>query len=143
MAVSGCRPNRESRITLSDSIDVNGLNRIRLDWNLQSEDFNNIFELTRMLAIYLGASNQGRLKIDTLNPPDIDRVLSVGMHHMCTTRMAENVDFGVVDKNCKVFGTNDLYVAGSSVFSTPGYSNPTLTIVALAVRLANHIAKKA
>ena len=54
--------------------------------------------------------------------------------------MASSEDYGVVDENCRVFRTSDIYIAGSSVFPTTGYSNPTLTIVALAVRLADHLA---
>ena len=60
-------------------------------------------------------------------------------HHIGTTRMATDPNSGVVDDNCQVFGTQGLYVAGSSVFPTSGYANPTLTIVALSLRLASHI----
>lgn len=62
-----------------------------------------------------------------------------GQHPSGSTRMGMSPDIGVVDKNLKVFGVNDVYVCGSSVFPTVGYSNPTLTIVALALRLAEHI----
>ena len=65
--------------------------------------------------------------------------VSDGAHHMGTTRMATSPEFGVVDSNCKVFGIEGLYVAGSSVFPTSGWANPTLTIVALAMRLADHL----
>ena len=58
---------------------------------------------------------------------------------MGTTRMHDDPRHGVVDKNCKVHGLGNLYIAGSSVFSTGGYANPTLTIVALAVRLSDHL----
>ena len=61
---------------------------------------------------------------------------------MCTTRMAESPDNGVVDANQKVFGTDNLYIAGSSVFSTAGYVNPTLAIIQTTLRLADHIALK-
>jgi choline dehydrogenase-like flavoprotein len=60
-------------------------------------------------------------------------------HHMGTTRMHDDPTQGVVDANCRVHGLNNLYIAGSSVFSTAGFANPTLTIVALAARLADHI----
>jgi choline dehydrogenase-like flavoprotein len=62
-----------------------------------------------------------------------------GYHHMGTTRMADTPRDGVTDKNCQVFGYSNLFVAGSSVFSTAGWANPTLTIVALAHRLADHL----
>jgi choline dehydrogenase-like flavoprotein len=60
-------------------------------------------------------------------------------HHMGTTRMASSPDFGVVDENCKVFGVENLHVAGSSVFATGGASNPTMPLLQLALRLAEHL----
>lgn len=60
-------------------------------------------------------------------------------HHMGATRMSADPKTGVVDADCRVHGTENLYVASSSVFSTAGFSNPTLTIVALALRLADHL----
>jgi choline dehydrogenase-like flavoprotein len=67
------------------------------------------------------------------------RNLSWFGHHMGTTRMSDSPGGGVVDTDCKVFGTANLYVASSSVFPTCGYANPTLTIAALAIRLADHL----
>ncbi|RZL45902.1 MAG: GMC family oxidoreductase, partial [Pedobacter sp.] len=60
-------------------------------------------------------------------------------HHIGATRMGEDELSGVVDSNCLVFGVDNLYVAGSSVFPTSGHSNPTTTIIALAFRLADHL----
>ena len=60
-------------------------------------------------------------------------------HHMGTTRMHRDPSLGVVNQNCRVHGVANLYVAGSSVFPTAGAANPTLTITALALRLANHL----
>jgi choline dehydrogenase-like flavoprotein len=60
-------------------------------------------------------------------------------HHMGTTRMSEQPKTGVVDANCKVHGVDNLYIAGSSVFPTSGYANPTWTIIALALRLSDHL----
>ena len=68
--------------------------------------------------------------------------LGWGHHHMGTTRMNASPRFGVVDSDCAVHGVEGLYVAGSSVFPTGGYVNPTLTIVALAIRLADHLRDK-
>lgn len=70
---------------------------------------------------------------------EIDRRIVGGAHHMGTTRMHDDPAQGVVDRNCRVHGTHNVYVAGSSVFPTGGHSAPTLTIVALAVRLARHL----
>jgi len=64
-----------------------------------------------------------------------------GYHHMGTTRMSESPADGVVDKNCTVHGYDNLHIAGSSVFTTGGWANPTLTILALSHRLSDHLDK--
>jgi choline dehydrogenase-like flavoprotein len=69
--------------------------------------------------------------------------MSGGMHHMGTTRMHADARQGVVDSNCRVHDLANLYVAGSSVFPTGGVANPTLTLVALAIRLADHLKQPA
>jgi len=58
---------------------------------------------------------------------------------MGTTRMAADARHGVVDRDCKVFGTDNLYAAGSSIFATGGASNPTMPLLQFAVRLAEHL----
>jgi len=63
-------------------------------------------------------------------------------HHIGTTRMHPDPKQGVVDQNCRVHGISNLHVAGSSVFPTSGHANPTLTIVALALRLADHLGRR-
>ena len=78
--------------------------------------------------------------IDQKNYPTNDEL--AGYHHMGGTRMHENPKLGVVDKNCKVYGSYNLYMAGSSVFTTGGHNNPTLPIVQIALRLANHLVNK-
>ena len=60
-------------------------------------------------------------------------------HHMCTTRMAADAREGVVDADCRVHGTANLYLGGSSVFAAPGFATPTFTIVQLALRLGEHL----
>lgn len=137
--VTGQRPNRDSRVKIGEERDVNGVPKVILDWNIAQEDFDNAFICINKFSTHLGATGQGRLKVQMEKAPEPSRALGVGMHHIGTTRMASSKDYGVVDQDCKVFGTPDLYVAGSSVFPTSGYSNPTLTIVALAARLADHI----
>jgi choline dehydrogenase-like flavoprotein len=64
---------------------------------------------------------------------------NAGWHHMGTTRMSNNPKTGVVDANCKVHGIANLYVAGSACYPTSGAPNPTLTLVALALRLSDHL----
>jgi len=74
-------------------------------------------------------------------PPEQASIVAVGHLHG-STRMAREQDKGVTDANCRVFGLDNVYVAGSSVFPTGGYSNPTFTIVALATRLGDYLATK-
>jgi choline dehydrogenase-like flavoprotein len=69
--------------------------------------------------------------------------VSPGGHHMGTTRMGADPKTSVVDKDCRTHQVTNLYIAGSSVFPTAGDSNPTLTIVALAHRLADTLKKAA
>lgn len=71
--------------------------------------------------------------------PRVDYLDTPGDHHMGASRMHLNPNEGYVDLDCKVYGINNLFIAGPSVFPTGGYSNPTLTIIALAIRLADHL----
>ena len=83
----------------------------------------------------LGRSGLGRLRIPAgeIEEPWMNN------HPMGTTRMHSDPKKGVVDENCRVHGISNLFMAGSSVFPTTGFANPTLTIVALAIRLADHL----
>jgi choline dehydrogenase-like flavoprotein len=100
------------------------------------------------LAHELGRSELGRLQyFDWLNQTDsgwprFPDVMRGGWHHMGTTRMSDCPETGVVDANCRVFGLDNLYIAGSSVYPTAGTANPTLTLVALALRLADRLKYK-
>ena len=71
--------------------------------------------------------------------PSLSEDEVAGYHHMGTTRMADSPERGVVDKNHQVFGIDNLYMGGSSVFATSGHTNPTFTIVQLSLRLAEHL----
>ena len=98
----------------------------------------------QLLGEELGRLGIGRLRLEPwLREPDGEwpRQLSGACHQMGTTRMAASPRDGVVDPDCRVHGVGNLYVAGSSVFPTAGCANPTLTLVALAARLADHLAR--
>ena len=138
-AIEQC-PNPASRVTLSSERDALGKQRVRLDWQLQSIDKSTLRRSLEVLGTEFGRAGLGRLKIG-LNDrgegwPDVVRD---GGHHIGTTRMHRDPKQGVVDENSRVHGTSNLFVAGSSVFPTSGHANPTLTIVALALRLADHV----
>jgi len=135
-------PNPDSRVTLTSDRDALQLNKVRLDWELTDRELRTAKVLTKAVAAEFGRLGLARLKLheslDGDSPPDID----IGYHQLGTTRMAGNPRNGVVDETCRVHGIDNLYVAGGSVFPSGGYMNPTLTIVALAVRLADHLAER-
>ena len=135
-------PDPENRVVLGGERDALGLNRATLNWRISSRDRENLWRCYEILGAELGRIGAGRLRLlrhreDALWG-DL-RFLSYGSHHMGTTRMHRNPRRGVVDANLGVHGVANLYVAGSSVFPTAGHVPPTLTIVALAVRLADHL----
>jgi choline dehydrogenase-like flavoprotein len=137
--------NRDSRVLLADKRDPFGLRRIALDWRLSRMDFRTwraaVVELGRQMI----AADIGRLRIaDWLQAsepvvPGIDQDTVGGNHHIGTTRMSDDPRRGVVDRYCRVHGVDNLYIGGSSVFSTSGHANPTYTIVQLALRLGDHL----
>jgi choline dehydrogenase-like flavoprotein len=136
-------PNRDSRIGLGEDLDVFGLRKVVVDWRLTSEDRRGMATAHALLEAELVRAGFGQLRSTV---PEDDSEWQSDMrgdqHHMGTTRMQRDPNMGVVDENCRVHGTANLYVAGSSVFPTGGTFNPTLTIVALALRLADHVKER-
>jgi choline dehydrogenase-like flavoprotein len=133
-------PNPESRIGLDRELDAFGLRKVTIDWRLTAEDKHGMAIGHRMFGAELGRAGFGRLR-STVSKDDINWPENMygDEHNIGTTRMHRDRRFGVVDENCRVHGVANLYVAGSSVFPTSGAFNPTLTIVAMALRLADHI----
>jgi choline dehydrogenase-like flavoprotein len=134
-------PNPDSRVLLSDERDALGMRRADLDWRLTPLDKRTVKVMVQAIGVELARLNLARVRIDDwlLEGGDQwDEEMGGGHHHMGTTRMTDDPQMGVVDKNCRMHRVENLYVAGSSVFPTSGYVNPTLTIVALALRLADH-----
>lgn len=141
-AVIEQEPRAVNRIELSDERDALGIPRPRLHWQKSDNDIRTAQITALRFGEYLARSNIGRLRLDpwVLGDGDIPAVDQfTGAHHMGGTRMANSAKDGVVDSNCKVFGQSNLYIAGSSIFRSGGHANPTLTIVQLALRLANHL----
>jgi choline dehydrogenase-like flavoprotein len=132
-------PNPESRVSLGETRDALGQPRVRLRWNLTDLDKTSLIESVKILARDLGRSGLGRAQA-LMDSSTVWPVAGGGFHHMGTTRMHTDPKRGVVDAQCRVHGSSNLYVAGSSVFPTVGHANPSLTLIALAVRLAAHLA---
>ena len=133
-------PNAESRITLGTETDRFGMPRVRVDWQYLAIDLDGVERALQALAADLEASGIGTLSFDAQSlATDLLRDGAFGGHHIGTTRMADAPADGVVDRNCRVHGVENLFIAGSSVFPTSGQANPTLTILALALRLAAHL----
>jgi choline dehydrogenase-like flavoprotein len=140
------RPNRQSRVTLGEHCDALGVPMARLNWELDPEDWQSICATARIVAATLTEHAGARvdLVVSEQSPwPDLPSHLEHcnpwGCHHMGTTRMSSDPQFGVVDRNAKVHGMRNLFVAGSSVFPTGGYANPTFTVIALSLRTAEHL----
>jgi choline dehydrogenase-like flavoprotein len=133
-------PNRDSRVILDKQLDALGMPRAALDWRLSEQDRLTMYKGLRLIGEEIGRSGLGRVQ---LRYQDLEQPLPTGVtgdyHHMGTTRMHENPRYGVVDKNCRLHGIANLHVAGSSVFTTSGSANPTLPLLALALRLADRL----
>jgi choline dehydrogenase-like flavoprotein len=134
-------PNPESRVKLGADRDLFGQPRVQLDWRITAQDIRSARRTQEIIGgalerAGLGAFSQ-KLRDDT--PPTNTEG---GYHHMGTTRMHLDPKQGVVNPDCRVHGTGNLFIAGPSVFPTVGYANPVLTLVALTLRLADHLKKQ-
>lgn len=138
-------PNPNSRITLNGEFDSLGVPKIDLKWVLSPIDKKTIREIIKLLGQQIGSYGLGRVKIYDFLLDEEDQTMpnetSGAWHHMGTTRMNSNPKEGVVDSNCKVHGLNNLFIAGASCFPTGGAATPTLTVIALSLRLSDHLKK--
>jgi choline dehydrogenase-like flavoprotein len=138
-AESEQQPNPHSRVMLGPKRDSLGMREVVVDWQPTDEDRSKAAATIRLLGAEIGRTGFGRLHSafgkDDAWPEDFRG----NEHQMGTTRMHRDLAQGVVDENCRLHTVGNLYVAGSSVFPTGGANNPTLTIIALALRLADHI----
>lgn len=133
-------PDPASRITAGAGVDRMGLPLPHLHWRVGRRDFADARRSTDLLAAEMDRMGVGKVVSLWDRGEDRPPVVSGGWHHMGTTRMSADDASGVVDGDCGVHGLDNLFIAGSSVFPTSGYANPTLTLVALAVRLGRHLA---
>jgi choline dehydrogenase-like flavoprotein len=135
-------PLERNRIELSSEVDRLGVPRVKLFWRKSRYDVQTANKAAMRFGQFLAQTGAGRLRVDPwILEQDAfpnDRPHS-GHHHMGGTRMAATPQDGIVDRNCKVFGQQNLYIAGSSVYPSAGCANPTFTIVQLALRLGDHL----
>jgi choline dehydrogenase-like flavoprotein len=136
-------PNPDSRIMLAETKDALGLPKALIDWRLAELDRITLRRTGEILAAAFGQLGLGRMQLALAPGTEAEtQFIEWGYHHMGTTRMADDPKQGVVDRHCRLHVAANLYVAGSSVFPTGGGGTPTLTIVALALRLADHLKAK-
>jgi choline dehydrogenase-like flavoprotein len=131
-------PIPDSRITLGDELDVLGLPRLELDWQIAPEDQERLYKTACRFARSFASAGIARMYVPRRDGR-FKFAVQPGGHHMGTTRMGADPATSVVDANCKAHAVDNLFIAGSSVFTTGGEANPTLTVVALAHRLAQHL----
>lgn len=133
-------PDVSNRIELLEELDRFGMQRVAVYWKLTDLDIASGVKSFNLLKAQLEKTNACQLEFDQKElERSVRNALPVGGHHMGTTRMGANPSSSVVDLNCKVHGVNNLFIASASVFTTNSHANPTLTIVALALRLAKHL----
>ena len=139
-------PHANSRVTLDSENDALGMPRAKLNWELTSLEKNSLRTISTLIGREVGRASMGRVKLYEYLQDEKDEswpsFAGGGWHHMGTTRMSSDAKDGVVDANCKVHGISNLYIAGASVYVTAGAVNPTLTLIALTIRLADHLKGK-
>jgi choline dehydrogenase-like flavoprotein len=143
-------PNRSSAIRLAPETDALGRRLALVDWRLGSADLELLHLSLRRFQEAIRSTGQGTVLLPSQPDPTEDAYLTQhwsghraalagSHHHMGTTRMDPSPDQGVVDVHCRHHQLDNLFLAGSSVFPTGGYANPTLTIAALGRRLGHHL----
>lgn len=137
-------PDPSSRVTLAEKTDALGMPFLRIDWRIGELERRSVMRLNELIVLELRRvgllkhfRNNHLLQGINWRSEFIDRA-----HPSGTTRMSDSPKQGVVDRNCKMHEVEGLYIAGSSVFPTAGHANPTLLIVALAIRLADWLKRR-
>jgi choline dehydrogenase-like flavoprotein len=136
-------PNPDSRLTLSDERDAFGVPKLKADWRMTQQDIDSLLKAYALLASELERTGVGTLVYD----PGIVAAKArtegaYGGHHIGAARMSRDPRDGVVDPDCRVHGIENLFLASSAVFPTSSQANPTLTILALSLRLADHLRRE-
>lgn len=133
-------PNRDSRVSLSSERDALGMPRLKIDWRTTDLDIESLQKSYAVLARELQRTGTGVLNYDpSVLAEKARRTGIVGGHHIGTARMSEDPRDGVVDPDCRVHGVDNLFIDSAAIFPTSGQANPTLTLLALSLRMADTI----
>ena len=134
-------PNPESRIMLGDALDRFGSPFVRLDWKMTEQDVRSIASSLRLIRDAIGSSGVGTVDFDdaTLEARIRTDAVPIGGHHIGVARMSAEPQHGVVDPTLRVHDLDNLYLASGAALPTSSHANPTLTILALTLRLADQL----
>ncbi len=137
------QPNRDSRVALGEGRDAFGMPRLKIDWRYTRNDVDTVSRALALLASDFRTSGIGTFEYD---PGEVEREMTrygaYGGHHMGTARMGDDPKSSVVGRDCRVHGLSNLFIASAATFPTSSQANPTLTVVAMALRLADHLKKE-
>jgi choline dehydrogenase-like flavoprotein len=136
-------PVPDSRVYLDSETDELGLPRLVVDWKLSEDDVQSVIQSIKIVAAELERTGTGSMNIDDQTLAEEVRRSGVGSHHFGLTRMSTDPQDGVVDRNCQVFGVDNLYIASPSTFPTSGVTNPALGTMAFAIRLGDYLKQEA
>jgi choline dehydrogenase-like flavoprotein len=132
-------PDRSNRIILQEQTDAHGQRKTKVLWRWNDLDLRSIRQAQQIFREELAAAGIGTFIPVEESQDSQPRQFNSPHHFLGSTRMHDNPRNGVVDADCRVHDVPNLFIAGSSLFTTGGFANPTLTVIALALRLAVHL----
>lgn len=135
-------PNRENRIILSDSKKSDGTYKAEIQWRFSESDRKSVLDFFSYLDETLKKNNIGHIEYSGLKDCEDWPLISIHSHFMGATRMGSDKETSVTNKNAKVHGKDNLYISGPSLFPTYGFANPFFTIVALSLKLSDHLSRE-
>lgn len=137
-------PCEDSRVMVGDERDALGMRRIHIDWRYTRQDVETVTRSLAALAQEIERTGVGSFSYDPAEvEAEMTRYGAYGGHHIGTARMGDDPHTSVVDANGRLHEADNVFIAGAAVFPTSGQANPTLSIVALALRLADHLQRQA
>ena len=135
-------PSADNRVLLSSKLDQFGQPKANIEWSFSDADKHSVLSFLDELDQSFTASGIGRVDYSLLRDRAEWPITGIHSHFMGTTRMGKEPSTSVVDSNCLIHGLQNCYISGPSTFPTYGYANPFLTIAALSLRIADHLAQR-